>query len=320
MPYSNYIHTPDNLVTPYENVRSGFLKIALEKNRYATPYIIEARALKITAAKAVTPQALIDMVEIRTAVLIASGISNKSLGHLREVDQKEAIANLVEKFLKPAAADFVDELVFRFLLTRGDSLGGQMRNLAGKLAERQLIQAILATLSIQGRKFDWYDANAREWMSGKSQDPDIAFNAKGLSWISNNQNRTLLFNLTVPFVGKNIDLCLLNSSPNDIKRGRNHSSDHYVPTHYLALGELKGGIDPAGADEHWKTANSALSRIRTSFVEQNHSPYLFFIGAAIAKSMADEIFQQLQDGQLANAANLTNNNQLFSLSSWLVSL
>ena len=23
------------------------------------------------------------------------------------------------------------------------------------------------------------------------------------------------------------------------------------------LGELKGGIDPAGADEHWKTGNAA---------------------------------------------------------------
>ncbi len=26
----------------------------------------------------------------------------------------------------------------------------------------------------------------------------------------------------------------------------------------LMLGELKGGIDPAGADEHWKTANTVL--------------------------------------------------------------
>ena len=31
------------------------------------------------------------------------------------------------------------------------------------------------------------------------------------------------------------------------------------PKHYLACGELKGGIDPAGADEHWKTAGKALS-------------------------------------------------------------
>ena len=31
------------------------------------------------------------------------------------------------------------------------------------------------------------------------------------------------------------------------------------------FGELKGGIDPAGADEHWKTGNSALVRIRKAF-------------------------------------------------------
>lgn len=30
----------------------------------------------------------------------------------------------------------------------------------------------------------------------------------------------------------------------------------------------KGGIDPAGADEHQKTENTALNRIRDSFVEK----------------------------------------------------
>jgi len=31
------------------------------------------------------------------------------------------------------------------------------------------------------------------------------------------------------------------------------------------MGELKGGIDPAGADEHWKTANKALDKMRKPF-------------------------------------------------------
>ncbi len=320
MPYSDYIHTSDNLVTPYEQVRAGFLKIALEKNRYATPYVAEAMALKAAAGKATVPQELVEMSEIKTAVLAASGISNKALGHLTESDQKEAVSNLIENFLSPAGSAFVDELVFRFLLTKGDSLGGKMRNLAGKLAEHQFIRTIVATLSIQGQEFRWYDADARKWLCGKSDNPDIAFKAKGLSWMSQQKSRTLLFNLTVPFVGKNIDLCLFDSAPEEIKRGRNTHSNHYHPNYYLALGELKGGIDPAGADEHWKTANSALSRIRTSFEERNHAPQLFFIGAAIAKSMASEIFEQLQTGQLTNAANLTDNNQLFSLSGWLISL
>jgi hypothetical protein len=41
------------------------------------------------------------------------------------------------------------------------------------------------------------------------------------------------------------------------------------------------GIDPAGADEHWKTANFALERIRKSFAKKK-KPQTFFIGASIA--------------------------------------
>ena len=86
------------------------------------------------------------------------------------------------------------------------------------------------------------------------------------------------------------------------------------------MGELKGGIDPSGADEHWKTANSALERIRNSFVKQNLNPLTFFVGAAIEKAMAAEIYKQLIDGTLSNAANLTVEDQVISVCRWLLSL
>ena len=92
------------------------------------------------------------------------------------------------------------------------------------------------------------------------------------------------------------------------------------PEVYIALGELKGGIDPAGADEHWKTANSALNRITKAFREYNIVPNTFFIAAAIQTSMADEIWSQLQNRTLTNAANLTQSNQVASLCSWLIQL
>jgi hypothetical protein len=38
-----------------------------------------------------------------------------------------------------------------------------------------------------------------------------------------------------------------------------------VEPYTIALGELKGGIDPGGADEHWKTAQAAFNRIRQAF-------------------------------------------------------
>src|SRR5208337_4865285 len=91
----------------------------------------------------------------------------------------------------------------------------------------------------------------------------------------------------------------------------------HTPTAYLALGELKGGIDPAGADEHWKTARTALDRIRAAFSVKKTAPKLFFVGAAIEVKMATEIWTMLESGTLDNAANLTNDNQIALLSSWL---
>ncbi len=89
---------------------------------------------------------------------------------------------------------------------------------------------------------------------------------------------------------------------------------------YIALGELKGGIDPAGADEHWKTANSALGRIKAGFRKKKLKPRTFFVGAAIEKAMAQEIFKQLRNGVLSNAANLTSDEQLVSICKWLLQL
>jgi hypothetical protein len=92
------------------------------------------------------------------------------------------------------------------------------------------------------------------------------------------------------------------------------------PTAYVALGELKGGIDPAGADEHWKTARTALTRIREAFAMHGLTPHTFFIGAAIEAKMAAEIWGMLETGTLENAANLTDDSQIAAVTRWLCSL
>jgi hypothetical protein len=83
---------------------------------------------------------------------------------------------------------------------------------------------------------------------------------------------------------------------------------------------LEKTIIAIGADEHWKTASSALNRITQAFVNHGLNPHTFFIGGAIEKKMAGEIWSQLEHGTLTNAANLTNENQIASISGWLCSL
>lgn len=116
-------------------------------------------------------------------------------------------------------------------------------------------------------------------------------------------------------MGQKIDLCLFNCSFKNISK-----SIYETPESYIGLGELKGGIDPAGADEHWKTARSALQRVRASFAREGLCPNTFFVGAAIVRNMSEEIWKQLEGGILKNAANLTNENQLNSLCRWLTLL
>jgi len=320
-PFQHHLRSSNDLVTTYEATRAGFISLALEKNRKATPFIAEARALKIEASNAKAPAELLQIKKIKNSLLTAAGISEKALKYLREEDKIEAIKGLIEKFLEPAGDDFIEELIYRFLLTRGDKLGGSMRNLGGIIGERKLSRAIISALAISRISYQWLHSKSMNWISMSNDDTDIELHLKGLSWQREGNWRTLIYNIMVPMVKKNVDLCLLKIKPEEINlEEKKNESAHYTPSNYIALGELKGGIDPAGADEHWKTAISALDRIRNAFSKKSHFPLTFFVGAAIQNSMAAEIFSQLKSGILANAANLTNEDQVASLCSWIVNL
>lgn len=311
--YKDIIKKPNDLVTSHDATRSGFLVMALEKNRRATPIITEAKALKSIASKLKSPIELLKNKKIYPSLLTASGLSEKSLKHLTDKDKKDAIKNLIENFLEPEGNSFAEELAYRFLLTKGDTLGGVMRNLAGFLGEVKLSRSLISTLEINSYKFYWLDSKSNKWLKYESNDVDIENNLKGLQW-ENSTNRTLLYNLNIPIVGKNIDLILIDG---DVKTKKINSISN---KDFIALGELKGGIDPAGADEHWKTANSALDKIRKAFKKVSLKPKTFFIGAAVEKSMSIEIFNQLKKGELNFACNLNIEDQLFSICNWIINL
>ena len=315
---NKFLKNSTSLVTPYEQTRAGFVALALEKNRLGTPYIEEAKILKVEASKAKTPVSLLKLKNIKAALLTAAGVSEKASSHLTDEDKTEAIRGLIENFLDPSGKDFVEELVYRFLLTKGDSLGGSMRNLAGKLGEKKFIRALISSLSVRGREFGWRDSKTNKWIKGDDQVVDIEARANAISWQTERQSRVLMFNIVVPIVTKNVDLSLLNCFEKDIDSAV--KSAYLYPERYIALGELKGGVDPAGADEHWKTANSAIERIRKAFAAKKLKPYTFFIGAAIEKSMAKEIFSQLRKGTLSCAGNLTVDKHLIEICGWLIDL
>jgi hypothetical protein len=93
------IKSADDLVTSREETRAGFIAMALEKNNIAVPYIEEAKALKALASQVKTPKELLSEKSLRSGLLTASGLSDKSLNYLTEGDKILAIEGLIERFL-----------------------------------------------------------------------------------------------------------------------------------------------------------------------------------------------------------------------------
>ena len=303
----------EDLITSRDETRAGFIQFALEKNRRSTPYIEDAKAFKVFASKANSPEDLLNIKEIRSPLLTASGLSDKALNYFTEQDKIQAIKELIDKFLKPAGKNFVEEAVYRYLLIRGDSLGGSMRNVVGALAQQKLVRTIISCMNILNIQYVWIDANnKKEWKSKPEDDYQIENSLKAISWTYKGQSKILTFNLNIPTVRNNVDICLFKANPEEFSDILSH------PEKSILFGELKGGIDPAGADEHWKTGNTALERIRTAFNKVNIPVQTIFIGAAIEIKMAQEIFSQLKTGTLTNAANLTKDNQLVELCNWII--
>jgi hypothetical protein len=71
-------------------------------------------------------------------------------------------------------------------------------------------------------------------------------------------------------------------------------------------GEIKGGADPAGSDEHWKTATQALKRIMDA-AEATHreQPQMSFLATILVDRVAIEAQQWINEGKLTSVYNLT---------------
>lgn len=71
-------------------------------------------------------------------------------------------------------------------------------------------------------------------------------------------------------------------------------------------GELKGGADPAGSDEHWKTATRAFDRILLACERTNRpQPPLSFIATILVERVAREAADWIEQGKLTSVYNLT---------------
>lgn len=315
-----YVKKAADLVNTHESTRSGFLEYALRKSKESVPYIDKAKALKsILEQKTKQAKDILLLDEIQNSCYEAAGVSVKANNYLTRNDLKDILQEFIKEFLEPAGTGYIDELIFRYLLAAGDALGGRMRNLVGSIANEKLTRNIISQLLVLDLSFEYFDKQSNLWLNAEKYTIDQVPDIRAIRWVlRSGEKRQLIYNLKVPIVKKNIDLVVLNTHSDDLK-GKYLKETLEKADSYILLGELKGGIDPAGADEHWKTASTALARVRDGFRKRKIDIPLVFIGAAIQTSMSHEIFEQYSDGRLANCANLTVDNQLVNLCNWLVS-
>ena len=288
-----------DLVTSQADTVRGFIEQAVAKRQKAIPYVQEAVRLRARLEKCETLDTALNDTSIYGDLATAGGFSEKAKTH---VSRKKIQAALRSAWAGNEDADWRDEILSRFLLTRGDSLGGSMRNLTGALAGQKFASVIRNALEATGTTYS---------VTCPKSNPD---KIQVIEW----NGKALMFDKKLPGVGNNIDVILLDTS--DGHHSLAQRLKHRAAQDIIACGELKGGIDPAGADEHWKTANSALQRIRNWAADSGCTPQLFFVGAAIEVAMASEIFDQLSNGDLSSAANLNHDPQLQDLAAWLVQL
>jgi len=147
---NNYVRKASDLVTTHESQRNGFLEYALRKSKESIPYIDKAKALKIVLEQNTKkPKDILKLKEEKAECYQASGVSIKAKKYLSEEDLNDILSEFINEFLEPAGSQYIEELIYRYLLTLGDALGGRMRNLVGSIANENLQDSLFPKFKFQ---------------------------------------------------------------------------------------------------------------------------------------------------------------------------
>ncbi len=104
MPFQTSIPNAASLITEHADTTAAFIRMALERNRRATPHVADARALQAAAAALPTVRQLLEEPALQKALLTAAGVSDKANKHFSDADRQLAVAEFVENYLAPTSA------------------------------------------------------------------------------------------------------------------------------------------------------------------------------------------------------------------------
>ncbi len=195
----------------------------------------------------------------------------------------------------------------------GDALGGVSRNEVGRVAVERLMRPLVARLfrkgslkrivySLKGRPDDDDRAeSSQELLASQIVDIDELLrlfeeHRAKYHQVDTSAGNSLLFDRQLRW---------LDEHNQEFRIGPDlHSRIGEVDMAWGA--EVKGGADPAGSDEHWKTATEALDRIiRAADATGRPQPKLSFVATILVERVARDVEDWINQGKLTTAYNLT---------------
>ena len=204
----------------------------------------------------------------------------------------------------------------------GDSLGGTSRNEVGRIAMTRVIKPLIRHLYSKGNLSQILYSLKGKIVVNDSDDDEIesdgAVKRKLLKVTPDTDIETILEEFETFRVTYH-KLEVTNGSKLLFNRQLRWKADtgeeHKVgpdlfssvdDNDMLWAAELKGGADPAGSDEHWKTATEALDRIiRAAEATNRQQPLLSFIATILVGRVAQDAQNWIDQGKLTSVYNLT---------------
>lgn len=207
------------------------------------------------------------------------------------------------------------------LTNMGDALGGISRNEVGRWANSQVVRYLLIHLHSLGClktiRFNLKDEIESIGEGEKLEDEAL------VNTLSVTPNMDLIHQLDrlersrvkfreIELLNGNILLLDRQLTWHDPKEEKDYKigPDLHIQTLSIDMtwaGEIKGGADPAGSDEHWKTAKTALQRILTAAEKTNRiQPKLSFLATILVERVAREAQEWIDEGKLTSVYNLTH--------------
>ena len=200
----------------------------------------------------------------------------------------------------------------------GDSLGGMSRNEVGRVSLMRIVNPLICHLHARG----WLSSvsyslkgpvvpqdDAGDSVATKRKRIDVSPDTDIGELVRRFETYRVLYHELETSNGSrlllNRQLKWQDSAGETHKIGPDLYS-HVGDVDMLWAGELKGGADPAGSDEHWKTATEALDRIlRAAEATGRQTPMLSFIATILVERVAKDAQAWIEQGKLTSVYNLT---------------